>query len=102
MLVITRESPHFIGYKVANKQAFGKFAGFRPVTFASHFKVKEFDIFYSTLGKFVSTFDKNMSAHLNSKPVDGLRISETSCQILRTCYMLLPRYWILGNIICLM
>ena len=82
------ESPHissakqivddFLGNKVSEKQASGKFAGFRPATFASHFKVKDFDIFDSTLGKFVPTCDKNMSALLSSKPVDGLRLSQAS------------------------
>ena len=62
----------------SEKQSTGKFSGFRPTSFTPHFRVKDFEIFDSTLGKSVPSCDKAMSTLLDSKPVDGLRLTQAS------------------------
>lgn len=54
-----------------------KFSGFGPSSFPGIFSVKDFSIFNSTLGRIVPTCDKAMSNLIGSKPIDGLRLSQS-------------------------
>jgi hypothetical protein len=55
-----------------------KFSSFGPTSFSGVYNVKDYQIFNSTLGRLVPTYDKAMSNLLGSKPVDGLRLSQTT------------------------
>ncbi|CAC5393477.1 unnamed protein product [Mytilus coruscus] len=46
-------------------------------SFSDHFKYKDFDIFDSSLGRLVPICDKSFSSLLGTKPVDGLRLTQT-------------------------
>ena len=62
-----------------DKQSSGsKFSSFDPTSFAGLYYVKDYQSFYSTLGRLVPTCDKAMSNLLGSKPVDGLRLSQAT------------------------
>ncbi|CAC5367169.1 unnamed protein product [Mytilus coruscus] len=52
-------------------------SGFGMSSFSDHFKYKDFDIFDSSLGGLVPIFDKSLSSLLGTKPVDGLRLTQT-------------------------
>jgi hypothetical protein len=60
---------------VANESHFSKVSGFGLAFFNEHFRSKDYDIFDSTLGKLVPSCDKALSSSINSKPLDGLRLS---------------------------
>ena len=62
---------------VANESHFSKVSGFGLAFFNEHFRSKDYDIFDSTLGKLVPSCDKALSSSINSRPLDGLRLSQS-------------------------
>ena len=55
-----------------------KFTGFAPSSFPGIFSVKDSEIFNSTLGRVFPTCDRGVSNLLGAKPIDGLRLSQSS------------------------
>jgi hypothetical protein len=52
-------------------------SGFGLASFNEYFRSKDYDIFDSTLGKLVPSCDKALSSSINSRPLDGLRLSQS-------------------------
>ena len=61
-----------------DKASNSKFSGFGIASFSDHFRAKDYEIFNSTLGRLVPSCDKSMSNLLGAKPVDGLRLSQST------------------------
>ncbi|CAG2188438.1 unnamed protein product [Mytilus edulis] len=62
---------------VANESQFSSVSGFGLASFTEQFRSKDYDIFYSTLGKLVPKCDKVFSSTIASKPADGLRLTQS-------------------------
>ncbi|CAC5370586.1 unnamed protein product [Mytilus coruscus] len=66
-----------IATSASEKVANNNISGFGMSSFSDHFKYKDFDIFDSSLGRLVPICDKSFSSLLETKPVDGLRLTQT-------------------------
>ena len=62
---------------VANESQFSQVSGFGLASFTEQFRSKDYDIFYSTLGKLVPKCDMVFSSTVASKPADELRLSQS-------------------------
>ncbi|CAC5405169.1 NUP205 [Mytilus coruscus] len=66
-----------IANSASEKVANNNISGFGMSSFSDHFKYKDFDIFNSSLDRLVPICDKSFSSLLGTKPVDGLRLTQT-------------------------